>query len=81
MQCLRQILRRANTVFIKIAEPILRGNVAFVRRLLELGKCLYRVGGNTIAMQIYQAEITRCFHVSRLRRLCKQWRNFLFDSR
>ena len=72
MPRLRQILRRATAVFIEIAEPILRGDIAFFRRLLELGERPRRIGSDAIAMQIHQAEIARRFHVSRLRRLFKQ---------
>ena len=69
---LRQILRRTDAVFIEIAEPILRGDIAFFRRLLELGERPRRIGDNAIAMQIHQTEIARRFHVSCLRRLFKQ---------
>ena len=69
---LRQILRRADAIFIKITKPILRRDVAFVRRYLKLGERLYRIGSDAIAMQIHQAEIARRFHVSRLCRLFKQ---------
>ena len=61
----------ADAVFVAMAEPVLPGNVALFCRLHEVGKSGFRILGDTFAVQIHQAQITRRFHMPSLLSLLK----------